>query len=114
MNPDDPRSGGDRRAPELSTLERKLGMTERAAKWLKWIAVTVALATTAWVTLGARVSSLEKDLALIVATAKSKESAAADQNLVITKLEEMEKRMVIRLDSIDKRLDKREARNGRP
>lgn len=111
--PNDPRSGGDRRAPELSTLERKLGMTDRAAKWLKWIVVTTALAVAGWVTLGARVSSLEKDVALIVATAKTKESAAADQNLVITKLEEMEKRMVIRLDSIDKRLDKRESRPSR-
>ncbi len=107
MNPDEARI----RIKKDDNWERKLGMTERAAKWLRWVVVTTALAVAAWGTLGARVSALEKDLVTLSLTAKTKDSATADRELILTKLDEaIGKQMTIRFDAIDKRLDQIERR----
>lgn len=89
------------------TQERKIESGIKVFTWLKWLAVTAALAGATWTTLGARVNQLEKDVAALSETKQSKEAADGTRDVILTKLEEFEKRLAQRLESIEKRIDDR-------
>jgi hypothetical protein len=95
----------------MNTTEQKIASgVERAWTWLRWIVTITVIASAAWFTLGAKVNAIEKDVAILAATKQSKEVAEGDQRVIVTKLEEFEKRMTQRLEAIEKELAARPRR----
>lgn len=95
----------------MNTTEQKMARgVERVWVWLRWIVTITVIASAAWFTLGAKVNAIEKDVALLATTKQSKEVAEGDQRVIVTKLEEFEKRMTQRLEAIEKELAARPRR----
>lgn len=102
-----------------TTTERKLPKFDIPSVWkiLRWVVVATFVATSAYFGIvtklkGAeeKIEAAQRDLSRLQEMAKSKESAAADRELILNKLDEMDRRYTETLKSIDQRLNRIETR----
>jgi septal ring factor EnvC (AmiA/AmiB activator) len=102
-----------------TTTERRLPKFDAPSVWkiLRWVVVATFVASSAYFGIVTklkaaeeRIDATQRDLARLQEFAKSKESAAADRELILNKLDEMDKRYTEALKSIDQRLNRIENR----
>ena len=103
-----------------TTTERRLPKFDAPSVWkiLRWVVVATFIFSSAYFGINSKLKAAEerldaqqRDLARLEALSKSKESAAADRDLIMQKLEEMDKRYTDSLKSIDQRLNRIENRH---
>lgn len=103
-----------------TTTERKLPKFDivsvwRAVRWAVMATIFVASSYFGIVTKlkgnEEKIDAAQRDLTRLQEMTKSKESAAADRELILNKLEEMDKRYTETLKSIDQRLNRIETRH---
>lgn len=92
------------------TEKRLISTTLRMASWAKWLVGTTLIAAGSWFALSAKVTALEKDVAVLTETKQSKEAAEGDQRVILLEIRLLKDVVETRLRAVEAQIEQKRGR----